>query len=360
MASDDRPRLIITEDDLEIPPGRPEQRAHSPLPPVDGATPAGRPASVVAGGGVAPAAVGFARTLQGRNTIAALCGTVLGWAVCELTDLGLWTAYSALGDDIRTGVYTGVVGFFFAVVYAGWEDLTARSREGTLIAVRNAGPVGFGLAFAAGFVAAIVYRHFVVQIARSLTLADVLHLQDNVKLYLCRALAWALFGAGMGLAVAGGIRAKVVNGVLGGAVGGALGGLVFHWISFNISSEATARLVGLAVVAACIGLAIGVVEKARREAWAYVTAGPLTGKEFIIYGPGFTLGSSPKCDLTLIKDSAVAHYHATIREADGSRVLEAAAGCRVTVNGAPVMRQRLRSGDAICVGAAEITYSERV
>lgn len=305
----------------------------------------------------------FQRTVQGRNLIAALAGITLGWAVCEITGFGLWTATSSLGQDATDGAYTADVGLFFAVVYAGWEHILNRSGEGNGIAIRRAAPIGVASAFASGFVAQIVYRQPVIQIARHLTFSDLVSLQSNFKLYLARALAWGLFGIGMGLAVAGGVRAKIVNGVIGGGVGGALGGFVFHWASFNISSEATARLVGLAVVGVAIGLAIGLVERARREAWLHIASGPMDGKEFIIYTTECILGSSPKCDVTLIKDPGIQPFHAVIRAVgqpgSQSRALTPYHGCSITVNDLSAAHHRLRSGDVIGIGAMAVAYSER-
>jgi hypothetical protein len=363
-----RKRLVITEDELAggaTPPASPARPSAEPsLPTVEGIRPSRAQVPIASLAG-APAGVGapFHRTVQGRNLLAALVGITLGWAVCEITKFGLWTATTTLGLDFTTAAYTAAVGLSFAVVYAGWEAILSRSGEGFGLAVRRAAPVAVASAFAAGFIAQIVYHHFVLQILRGLTLGDLVNISSNIKLYLARALAWGLFGVGMGVAVAGGVRAKMVNGVIGGGIGGTLGGLAFHWASFNITSGAAARLVGLAVIGVSIGLAIGFVERARREAWLHIASGPMVGKEFIIYTSECTLGSSPKCDVTLIKDPSIQPFHARIVSAAeaGSqrRDLDAYDGCHVTVNGMPLAHHRLRSGDTIGIGGMALAYSER-
>ncbi len=375
MSDRDRKRLVISEEDLAdaAPQGSGYSRPTSPmspapsLPTVEDLSPnvsaprgPGAVPSIAASTGAAP----FTRTVQGRNLVAAACGIAMGWAFCEITHFGLWTATSALGQDIQIAAYTGAVGFFFAVVYAGWEQLLARNWEGILLAVRRAGPWGFGLAFVSGFIAEIVYRHFVFQILRGLTFGDLVNIAPNAKLYLTRALAWGLFGLGMGVAVAGGLRAKdrVLNGVIGGGIGGAVGGLIFHWASFNISSETWSRFVGLLVVGLGIGLAIGLVEKARRDAWMHIVRGPMAGKEFILYGTRSVLGSSPQCEITLIKDPAIQPFHAIITTSDAAggtaRMLEPYPGCTISVNGGAVSHHRLRSGDRLSLGAMDLVYSE--
>ena len=75
----------------------------------------------------------------------------------------------------------------------------------------------------------------------------------------------------------------------------------------------------------------------RDELKSQIVAGGMTGKEFVLYDGETRVGSSPKCEITLIKEPAVQPFHFTISaEAAGRRTLTAYEGCPVTVNGAPV------------------------
>jgi len=56
----------------------------------------------------------------------------------------------------------------------------------------------------------------------------------------------------------------------------------------------------------------GLVESALKDRWLYVTAGPLAGKQFILYKPRTIVGSDQKCDIYLFKDSNIAKEHAII------------------------------------------------
>jgi len=387
MTDGERRRLVISEDDLagqpaSPPPPGPPPPTHPPMPPVSaqaqsfptvqgvGSPP--RPVSVGPSptfSSVQPPALQFLRTVQGRNIAAAATGITVGWAVCQITGFGqipgLWTPTTKVGLDATTAAWTAVLGAIFAVVYAGWEHILARSWEGVRLVSIRAVSWGLSLAFIAGFIAQAVYLHFYLQIVRTLTLTDLATLSSNIKFYLARSLAWGLFGVGMGVAVAGGLKStdKLVNGVIGGGIGGALGGIVFQYAGFHIQSNAVAQLVGLLVVGSGIGLAIGIVEKARRDAWIQVTGGPMAGKEFILYGADATVGSSPKCDVTLIKDVAIQPFHAVIRTVDGAggqrRVLDAYEGCTVAVNGQPSVHHLLHSGDFLAIGSTMVGYSER-
>jgi hypothetical protein len=381
--NEEKRRLVITEDDLGGQPSAPASPAapapHRPPPP----TPASRPAPVGSPPASLPPVDGigsprtqvsfsnatpqgtFLQTTQGRNLVAATVGIIVGWAFCEITGFGLWTTTTSTGADVAAGAYVGALGLFFAVIYASWEHILARSLEGIKLTARQAAPAGAALGFASGFVAQIVYRHFVIQILKAATFSDLINIYSNYKLYLTRALAWGLFGAAMGVAGALGTKArsKTLNGLMGGAVGGALGGLVFHWASYNVSSAPWARLIGLLVVGAGIGLAIGTVEKLRREAWIQVISGGMTGKEFILYNARTRVGSAPTCEITIIKDPAVQPEHFTIQTVDVGggqrRTLSAHAGVAVLVNGQPTYEHQLKSGDTITAGGTALAYSER-
>jgi hypothetical protein len=317
------------------------------------------------GAPTATPATPFLRTVQGRNLAAAIVGIVVGWGVAEIAVVSTWTPTTKTSFDLWAGTWVAVLGLFFAVIYVGWEHVVAQNWEGVKLVARRVWFWGAALGFGSGVVGQVVYVHFVTQILRNATLVGLINLSSNFDIYLTRALAWGLFGLVMGLvtAIGTGSRDKLVNGLIGGALGGALGGLVFNWAAFHVTSGALARLIGLLVVGAGIGLSIGMVEKARREAWLRVSGGAMTGKEFILYGAECNVGSSPRCDVTLIKDPSIQPFHFVIQSADStssrSRLLSAFEGCAVTVNGQPVTRHQLRSGDTIGVGATAISYSER-
>ena len=119
------------------------------------------------------------------------------------------------------------------------------------------------------------------------------------------------------------------------------------------------RLLGELVIGAGIGAAIGLIETARRQAWVKIVAGGMTGKEFIVYHANTIFGSSPKAQITLIKDPNVAPFHFRIDEHGPRRALTAFDGCAVAVNGAPVTSHWLRDGDVIQAGSSALRYQER-
>ncbi len=90
---------------------------------------------------------------------------------------------------------------------------------------------------------------------------------------LARIVAWALFGALIGLGMSFIIpNLGRFHGLIGGAAGGAVGAVGFI-VSGMIAGDATGRFVGMAVVGGALGYAIGLVEEVSRTAWLQVTYG---------------------------------------------------------------------------------------
>ena len=106
------------------------------------------------------------------------------------------------------------------------------------------------------------------------------------------------------------------------------------------------------------GIAMGLVESALKDRWLYVTAGPLAGKQFILYKPVTTMGSSQSCDVYLFKDPDILPQHATL-EVKGSRTHLIAAG-PVYASGQPVRGMRvLETGSIISIGRYVFRYQEK-
>jgi hypothetical protein len=354
MAAPDRPKLVISLDDLDDAAPAPAAAAE-PEPPAFPAVGGLRPA------GAAPAPAPLARpqglnfgSIQSRSVIAAVAGIALGWLLTEILRIPALNADTRSGQDFYTGIWVAVLGLCFSVVYVGWEHIEARSGPGVLLALKRAGPWGASLGFVAGFLANAIYLFF---------LDRAFETGSSGTLYLARILGWGIFGLGVGVTTGALVRAreKLINGAIGGLAGGAAAGLVFEWLVRHVQAETFARLLGLLVVGAGIGLAIGVVETLRRQAWFSIVGGGMAGKEFVLYDGETRVGGSPLCEITLIKDRSVQPYHFVIGSGDpgGRRVLTSYEGSVTTVNGTPVAQHQLRNGDLIGAGATTIAYAER-
>jgi hypothetical protein len=57
---------------------------------------------------------------------------------------------------------------------------------------------------------------------------------------------------------------------------------------------------------------MGLVESAPKDRWLYVVAGPLAGKQFILYKSETSIGSRQESDIYLFKDPNILPRHAVI------------------------------------------------
>ncbi len=179
-----------------------------------------------------------------------------------------------------------------------------------------------------------------------------------------RALAWSIAsipaGIGQGIAIR---ESKVlVNGLLGAVLGGFLGGLMFDPIAIAFTTPdgraSISRLIGFVIIGMMVGLFVGVVEQMAKTAWLLMKAGPLAGKQFIIYKNPTVLGSSPKADIYLFKDDAIEPRHALIHDLGGRFQIEDCNSADGTyVNGYPIKTHVLRQGDQIVLGKTVLEFA---
>jgi hypothetical protein len=181
----------------------------------------------------------------------------------------------------------------------------------------------------------------------------------NPAFWVARGVAWMVFGAAGGVVygIVGQSSKKTLYGALGGIIGAGIGGMIFDPIAMISKGGATSRAVGFALLGVATGVAIGLVESALKDRWLYVTAGPLAGKQFILYKARTLIGSDQKCDIYLFKDPNVLGEHAVV-EIAGTRVQLRALG-PAYVSGQPARLQVLQSGNSVQIGRYSFRYSER-
>lgn len=371
MSEDDR--IVINMEDLAEPaapppppPGAPQQRA--PLPPMPVQSPR---IGVGSGGAVAaPSSSSTGLAKLGANPLISglltgLIGGVLGMVVAENLqnpnrprDFDLSATAAEIEQQLRidSGLWVAVFAAVLGAAIMAWDGITSASgakagRDGAIGAA-----IGAVAGFVGGYVAQWVYS--------SLLPDDPFSESAESTFLLARTVGWAVFGGllGAGMGIRGGSK-RVIHGLLGGLIGGTVGGFVFHQIEYastDASSAVTNRLLGLTATGIGVALGVGIVERLLRDAWLQVVGGPMTGKEFILYKDSTSVGSSPKCDIVLVKDGAVAPHHLSfVRDARGAVGVQPAPGASVLVNGTPTGGQALRSGDAVSLGASTFLVRDR-
>ena len=161
--------------------------------------------------------------------------------------------------------------------------------------------------------------------------------------FLARILGWTIFGALMGVAQGLARESTQVlrNAALGGAIGGGLGAVGFLIVAGVAAAvglgDMLARLLGMMILAACIGLCMVVVERALSAVLA-IRSGKYEGREIFLDKPLLRIGRNDSFEVFLGGDPQVVAHHANIRQ-DGNSFRIESVDATVSVNGTPTQRR---------------------
>ena len=350
--TDDKPALKITLEDLSKVQLRGESQG------------GGAAAAIAPGsrqyGNIAATAEGPATVTEEKGHIflqgwfylgaAGMIGALIGWGICE----------PFVRDSNRTQfnwadfLMLPLIVMFTCVGLGVAESIVERSAKKALVRGLLGTALGVVFGFIFDFIANFVYA-IGMMIIFSLGVRDF----HNPVQWIRRGVAWAVFGVAAGIVYGLVDRSgrKTKYGILGGLIGAGLGGTVFDPISFATHTGSVSRGVGFGLLGLATGAAIGIVESALKDRWLYVAAGPLAGKQFILYKPLTAIGSGQQCDIYLFKDNSILPQHATI-ELRGAQTFLRAEG-PVFVSGQPVRMRALQSGDLIQIGRYSFHFRER-
>ena len=298
-------------------------------------------------------------------SIASGLGALAAWGLIEpFFDESSGSSLSQLLAAVYFPSVAGGVGLFLGAA----EGLMCRKLGRACIS----GLVGLGIGFAGGLVVDFVIAERIYGLMVLLALGVLGHVPRNGEellrgmplliIMMGRAAAWAIVSipAGLGQGVALRERKVVFNGIVGGVLGGLLGGLLFDPISivFHEAHRATvSRGVGFLMIGLSVGLFVGLVEGWTKTAWLLMRAGPLAGKQFVMFRDTTVLGSSPKAEVYLFKDEAIEPRHALIYNRGGRFEIE---DCNTRdgtyVNGVPIRRQMLQHGDQVVLGKTVLEF----
>ena len=177
-----------------------------------------------------------------------------------------------------------------------------------------------------------------------------------------RLLGWMVFGLSLGLA--DGILAlslkRILYAGLGGLLGGFLGGVFFSLLSGLSDLPFTSRALAFAILGGSVGLFVGLVPSALKDAWLKaVTSGRNEGKERILDKPHMVIGSSPNCDFPLYGDARVAGRHAEIVREGGQYFLKPVGDAPVVVRDQRITRYVLENEDMFQLGGETIIFRRK-
>jgi hypothetical protein len=298
-------------------------------------------------------------------SLAGALGALCAWAVLEpfFDDSKLAEQGFHLAHVLMFPAVAGGVGLFLGAA----EGILCRNLQRALISAAVGLGIGFGGGLISIFLAGCIFAIMsavAVQFWKDPQPGQMPRGFALLVLMMGRAAAWAVAAipAGIGQGIALRERKVILNGLLGGVLGGLLGGLLFDPISLVFTTAdgkaIVSRAIGFAVIGVLVGLFIGLVEQWTKTAWLLMRAGPLAGKQFVLYRNPTVLGSSPKADIYLFKDAAIEPRHALVHNRGGRFEIE---DCNTPdgtyINGIPVTKQVLRSGDQIVLGKTVLEFS---
>ena len=167
-----------------------------------------------------------------------------------------------------------------------------------------------------------------------------------------RIIGWLIAGALGGGAVGLTFRTakRVQNGVLGGAGGGLIGGALFD----SFGSDGTARLVGVCVIGALMGLLIGGIDQARTNLWIEVVSGEMKGRLFLLMDDKTVVGSDRSLQVCLLSDRSIQPQHLEIRFSNGVAEFSVYGSAPTLQNGGAVSGGRLAGGDILRIGNTDV------
>jgi len=280
--------------------------------------------------------------------VAGLVGALAGWAIVEPGFVdgkgGHW------GNFLMLPAIITLMCFGFAMA----ESAVERSAQKALLRGVLSLPLGLILGFFFDLMANVIYN-----IGMGLCYQAGAQSYHNPAVWIARGIAWMVFGAAGGLVygIIGQSAKKGYYGVLGGVLGAGLGGTLFDPIAMLTKGGAPSRAIGFALVGVATGVGMGLVESALKDRWFYVVAGPLAGKQFILYKSATTIGSRQQSDIYLFKDPAILPEHAVI-QITGARVQLRANG-PVHWAGQTITNRVLQDGDLLQVGRYSFRYKEK-
>jgi hypothetical protein len=247
-------------------------------------------------------------------------------------------------------------GMLIALALGMAESLAARNLQGAVVY----GGVGALLGLVGGIVVSLFVDQLYHVIGGGRT-EDAVPLGNQI---LARAISWGVLGlflsAAPGVVMRNG--RKLAYGLIGGFVGGAVGGALFDPVlKISNGNEVLSRLIAIVAIGVITGVGTALVENVAKQGWLKVIRGLIAGKQFIVYRNPTFIGSSPACEIYLFKDASVGRRHAALHIGPaGYDIEDLGTGTGTQINGRPIARTRLRTGDQVQVGNTCFTFQEKV
>lgn len=277
------------------------------------------------------------------------------WSRITLSETELISVFK-ISARLSSAMFSALIALGLGLFLGIGEGVFYGSKEKAVkYALMGAG-ISIALGFISGYIAQALYSNMMAEEAATTAAASFI-----------RGIGWSIMGLGVGLAV-GLIKPngrRILFCSLGGLGGGFIGGFLFNYVvnSLRLGEYDTGtmgRAVAIVIMGLLIGLGIGLLEQAAKQAWLKVVRGEFEGKEYLVFAGTTSIGNNGKNTIVLFKDKLVGPNHCDIVLEGGRYVLvDKGTPMGTTVNGMRVDRHTLRKGDAIAVGNSVLIFNTR-
>lgn len=286
--------------------------------------------------------------------LAGVLGGLVTWLIAIEYFSFTYYATTELHDQIifETALFAAILGGVICSALSAVEGMTSKVFAKTLSGMLKGAIIGFF----GGFFGAVIGHYFYDSL-------EGVQVDSELTHYILRGLFWSFVGffIGIGQGVGSGGGKKIVNGLIGGSVGGFVGGFLFDYFFLIFTSAEFSGFFAIIVFGLSVGLAIGLVHEMRKEAWLKVLEGATIGKEYVIQSDKTIIGSSPKCDIVLIRDPEIMPTHAEIILGNNVYVITDLYGSNgLMVGNRKVSRGQIKNGDIIKIGSYQMRFHEKV
>ena len=285
-----------------------------------------------------------------------IAGLIGGMVGAVLGDVIQWTSTNYEGYEyevtrffnsspkISTGVWFSLAMLGIGAAMSVSQGIAERNPEKSGRAALLAIPASLVGGFFAGVIAQSVYEPL-----------------SNTGLpnLIPRAIGWAIAGGLGGVALGTGFRslARVRNCGLGGLAGGFVGGIAFNTVAEVIESGFGQRFVGITIIGALMGLAVGLIDIVTVSSFIEQPMREGPPIKFSIFDQATILGCAGNVGITLRGDAGIAEHHLRLTKQGKSLAFQCVGNASpVTVNGQQTTGGVLNNGDVFIVGNTQLRY----
>jgi len=293
-----------------------------------------------------------------------LVGGIVAFLLNQIYDSTLGANTSDFNQSLFSSIFLAL-GIGLTVTVA--EALTTRSGEKIRLAFEIAIPISIYFGTVLGSISELIFlnlRSGLVRqenfLASSGTSTDAAAAWLANHSHFARALCWAILGIAAGLTVGVASRSlkRTLLSIGGGVLGGFLGGLLTDFFPNNL--QWVSLIFGFAFMGLLVGLSMGLLEQVAKMQWIEIVKGGREGKQYILYKPEVTLGSSASAEITLTRDEGILPIHARIFTRYSRMYFECIDESKpALVDGTETVFTMISNGAEIQIGETIVRFRER-